>query len=132
MDAEEILKDYICSRYKSVRQFCIENNLKYSTVVAMLSRGMRNSSIDTVFDVCKALHISVEPLIKNGEIVRVFDDSLQLKHYNLEHYFKFIKLAAFGGQMTLDGSEITPLETTALDNYLDVVIELLRKNRKRE
>ena len=46
MSKEDILKDYICAKYKSVRQFTMATGLKYSTVVAILSRGLGSASIE--------------------------------------------------------------------------------------
>ena len=130
MEREEILKDYICAKYKSVRQFCIENDLKYSTVVAMLSRGLNNSNTDTVFKVCKALNIYVEPLITNGEFISLPSDADKKKTYNLENYFKVINYAAFGGMVKLDGIFLNDREIHSLEDYTDLILELIRKKRK--
>ena len=69
MEREEILKNYICMKYKSVRQFTIDKNLKYSTVASLLSHSLGKANIDTVFEICKALNISADALIERGIIV---------------------------------------------------------------
>lgn len=51
MTAEEKLKSLILSRYKSVLDFTEANRLKYSTVSAILTRGILNASVSNVISI---------------------------------------------------------------------------------
>lgn len=129
MNSEEVLKEYICSRYKSVRQFCIEFNLKYSTIVAMLSRGLRNSNIDTVFEVCKALNISVEPLVKEGIIVEFSSMNRLRTQKRLEAYALHLKLMFDSNSFTIDGVPLSSVEKQLFIVGIDSMIESIKKLR---
>lgn len=69
MTNEELLKDYILSQYKSIRQFCLQNNFAYSTVDSIFKRGINGSSVTLVISVCDRLGISIDGLM-NGSIVK--------------------------------------------------------------
>ena len=68
MTTEEKLKEYILSRYKSIREFTIAIDMPYSTLDGVLKRGIDNSSVGVIFKICKALNISPDALAE-GEIV---------------------------------------------------------------
>ena len=67
MTIENELKNLILSRYKSVREFSIETNIPYTTIVSVFNRGIGNSSVNTIIKICRALEISVDKLA-DGEI----------------------------------------------------------------
>ena len=56
----EILKRVILSRYKSIRQFAVEMNIPYSTLITALERGVDGMAYSTVIRICEAL--SLNPL----------------------------------------------------------------------
>lgn len=64
---EDILREYILSKYKSIREFTIEANMPYSTVDSIFKRGLRKSSVDNLLLICKHLGISADALL-DGEI----------------------------------------------------------------
>jgi transcriptional regulator with XRE-family HTH domain len=68
MSVEENLKEMICREYGSIRQFAQKIDVKYSTVMAILRRGVKNSNIDNVIKICHELNISVDALA-HGKIV---------------------------------------------------------------
>lgn len=68
MTTEEKLKEYILSRYQSVRDFALHANLSNSTLDSILRRGIGNSSVNNIIKICKTLGISVDELA-NGNIV---------------------------------------------------------------
>ena len=67
MTIEEQLKNCILSRYKSIREFCIQNDIPYSTVDSIFKRGILGSSVSVVIKICNKLNIDVDELI-NGNI----------------------------------------------------------------
>ena len=113
-----------------MRQFAVQNNLKYSTVVAMLSRGLLNSNIETVFEVCKALDISVEPLVKTGTIMELHNANCIKFNRRIEALSIFTEIAGGEGNLTIDEVSLTPEELRILLHGMDCVIELIRKLRK--
>lgn len=74
MTIEEMLKDYILERYKSLREFTHAVDIPYTTMDSILRRGIGNSSVNNVIKICKALHISADALA-NGEIVPKYEKS---------------------------------------------------------
>lgn len=70
MELESKLKELILSKYKSLRDFCIQNNFPYSTIEGMLKRerGIMGTSVSIVIKVCNCLNIDVEEL-EHGKIV---------------------------------------------------------------
>lgn len=57
MTREQRLRNLILDRYGSLRQFAIEANVPYSTLMTLLSRGIAGASFDTVIQICKKLGI---------------------------------------------------------------------------
>ena len=69
MTKAEILKQEILRQYKSVRQFAIEMEIPYSTLVTALDRGIEGMAYGTVIRMCDRL--SLNPVdfssLENGE-----------------------------------------------------------------
>lgn len=70
MELEAKLKEIILSRYKSLRDFCIQNDFLYSTIEGMLKRerGIMGTSVSIVIRVCNCLNIDIGEL-EHGKIV---------------------------------------------------------------
>lgn len=58
MTKAEILKKEILSQYKSVRQFAIELQIPYSTLVTALDRGIEGMAYGTVIKMCDRLNLN--------------------------------------------------------------------------
>lgn len=58
MTKAEILKAEILKQYKSVRQFAIEMELPYSTLVTALDRGIEGMAYGTVIRICDKLSLN--------------------------------------------------------------------------
>lgn len=67
MDVEKKLKQFILSRYKSIREFTQVVDISYSTMDSILRRGIGNSSVNNIIKICRTLNISMDKLA-NGEI----------------------------------------------------------------
>lgn len=67
MTREELLKNYILRRYKSIRSFCLQADIPYSTMENLLKNGVMKSSVTIVLLICNYLNIDIEALI-DGEI----------------------------------------------------------------
>ena len=55
MNREERLRNLILDEYVSLRQFSLEADIPYSTLMTMLSRGIGGASFDAVIRICKKL-----------------------------------------------------------------------------
>lgn len=54
---EQFLRNRILDHYTSLRQFAIQNDIPYSSVLTMLERGIGGVSFDTVMHLCHVLAI---------------------------------------------------------------------------
>ena len=54
---EDRLRNLILDRYISLRQFSIEADIPYSSLMTLLTRGVGGASFDTVVKICNALEI---------------------------------------------------------------------------
>lgn len=57
MSREQHLRNIILDRYISLRQFSLDADIPYSTLMTLLSRGISGASFDTVILICKKLEI---------------------------------------------------------------------------
>lgn len=58
MTKAEILKREIMKKYRSVRQFALEMNIPYSTLVTALERGIDGMAYGTVIRICDKLDLN--------------------------------------------------------------------------
>lgn len=58
MTREQKLRNLILDRYKSLRQFALEADIPYSTLMTILSRDLGGASFDVVVKICKKLEIN--------------------------------------------------------------------------
>lgn len=56
MTREQKLRNLILDRYKSLRQFALEADIPYSTLMTLLSRDIGGASFDIVVRICKKLN----------------------------------------------------------------------------
>ena len=63
MTIEEQLKQFILSRYGSLREFTMSTDIPYSTLDSILRRQIKNSGVSNILKICNALHISADDLI---------------------------------------------------------------------
>ena len=59
MSREQKLRNLILDRYTSLRQFAIEADIPYSTLMTILSRDVGGASFDVIIRICNKL--GVEP-----------------------------------------------------------------------
>ena len=71
MTIEEKLKQFILTRYNSIREFSIEAEIPNSTMASILSRSIDNASIGNIMLICETLNISVDALARHEiELIR--------------------------------------------------------------
>ena len=57
MNREQKLRNLILDRYTSLRQFAIEADIPYSTLMTLLSRDIGGASFDVIIKICRKLEI---------------------------------------------------------------------------
>ena len=87
MTIEEMLKDFILTQYKSIREFCVVSNVPYSTLTNIFKRGIMGSGVSNVIKICKALNIDTESLI-NGEIKERAIDNITSEEKNVVQAYR--------------------------------------------
>lgn len=89
MTREELLKECILTKYRSVREFCMQIDVPYSTVDSIFKRGIMVSSVSLIIKICDRLNIDVDELI-NGRISEKLPplESLTLKERTLLHAYR--------------------------------------------
>lgn len=140
MSIEEQLKNLILKKYKSLRQFAPYTGLPYSTIAAILKRGIMNSNIENVFKICEVLKISVDDLV-NGKIVEKVDfyiepdvfaetknDNQKIPSVFLKEYIKRI---AKDGILVVDNKPLNSDEADFLNDSISLVFDQIRNKRNR-
>ena len=89
MTKAEILKAEILKQYKSVRQFAIDMEIPYSTLVTALDRGIEGMAYGTVIRICDKL--SLNPVdfssLEKGEVL----GEKLLENRVMQYYIQFNK-----------------------------------------
>lgn len=102
MSKEQILKNEILAQYKSVRQFAIEMEMPYSSLMSALEKGISGMAYETVIGICKKLGINPIDFSKNkiedvSSLDELSDHSKRLIAYysklNVEGKQRLIELA---------------------------------------
>ncbi len=62
MSREQRLRNLILDKYPSLRQFSVEADIPYSTLMTLLSRDIGGASFDTVIKICQTLDVEPEEL----------------------------------------------------------------------
>lgn len=84
--SEDRLKEYILTKYKSVREFTGAIDMPYSTVDSIFKRGIRNASVENIIKICDFLGISTDALI-NGYIEhKVSEPTTIAAHFDGDEY----------------------------------------------
>ena len=60
MSREQRLRNLILDKYPSLRQFSVEADIPYSTLMTLLSRDIGGASFDTVIKICQTLDVEPE------------------------------------------------------------------------
>ena len=83
--SEDKLREYILSKYKSIREFTVSIDMPYSTIDSIFKRGIRKASVDNIIRICDFLNISTDALI-NGEIETKSDNITIAAHKDGENF----------------------------------------------
>jgi hypothetical protein len=64
MNRELYLRNLILDNYPSLRQFALEADIPYSSLMTILSRGVGGASFDLVMLICQKLQIDPSSIYK--------------------------------------------------------------------
>lgn len=90
MEKSDILRNEILKKYRSVRQFALELDIPYSTLVTALDRGIEGMAYGTVIKMCE--HLQLNPVDfsslevynpDNFSSQRILDDRVLKKYRRL-------------------------------------------------
>ena len=126
MIIEEKLKNLILTKYRSIREFTQIIDMPYSTFSTIMVRGVENSSVTNVIKICKALGISADALA-NGQIVHVTNDSPR-EIVDVDHLIRDVRGTILSSEhLTLNGKTVDKNGRLLLADYLDVILELTKR-----
>ena len=130
MTIEQKLTELIMLRYGAISVFSKSMNMPNSTIVSILKRGVRNSSIDNVIKICKGLNISVDE-IAEGKIVYL-DKEGENKKPDIITYINEIKEAALTSGLTYEAVPLTEAEAMTLLDGIETALGIIQRNRARQ
>ena len=84
MTKAQILKKEILSQYRSVRQFAMDMQIPYSTLVTALERGIDGMAYGTVIKMCNKLNLTpvdFSSLEGRDKVMDLMEDFGQIKKY---------------------------------------------------
>lgn len=131
MTTEEKLKDYILTKYKSVREFTIMADIPYTTVKSILDRGVGNSSVNNVIKICKALHISADALA-NGEIIPRYEKSLESVSDIRDIVNDAKARLSNGDHLVINGKPVDIEYVEPIIDALDIGFEMVKRKSEKE
>ena len=119
MTIENQLKNLICDKYGSMRNFARTIEISQSTLATILSRGVQNASITTIIKICDALEISVDALAENKIVPKRLLKSKEYSEY--EYILEY---------MTIDGELLSDYEKWNLKKAFNYWVQNIRDYRK--
>ena len=127
MTIEERLKEYILSRFGTIKDFSRKCGLPYGTVIAILRRGIANSTLDNVLTMCRVLGISADELAEGeGRIVLISDTETPLQSTDL---VPALREMIATGNYTIGGKEITGDDVETLTSALEIAVAMIKRRK---
>lgn len=134
MTIEDKLRKLINTRYGNMKAFAKYADIKYSTLAAIMKRGVMNSTIDSIFALCDALNISVDALIK-GNIIEYpkYDYPEDLRVNDLPDLIDaYVSYFEKNFECTLDHVPLTTEEMDFFISSVNLIFDQLRAKRFRK
>ena len=127
MTIETKVKEMVLSRYPSVRNFAEACGIKYSTMLAVFSRGFDNTGIENLRKICRVLGITMDGLARGViEPVTVPENAIVLSHQQSR-----LLLLMLENDVYIDEQPVTKEEALLIDDQITAAIEIIRRQRKR-
>ena len=136
MSTEEKLKNYILSRYRSVREFTTRYDIPYSTLSTVFTRGIDNSSLATIIKICNALGISTDE-IAEGRITPITKptgaDSGTIPGADIVDIIAEVRGEILNyDNITLHGKKIDIVDRLVIASALDAILEVSSRSSSRD
>ena len=130
MTIEEQLKQFILSKYSSVREFTIAYDIPYATLDSILRRQIKNSGVSNILKICNALHISADDLI-HGKITPVTPSKNNIQApTQMEIIIKEFKEYLLSHNLTLNGTPLDQATINEFNTFMDLGIDLIKRHIK--
>lgn len=127
MTTEEKLREYILTKYRSLREFSQDINMPYSTINTILNKGIQGASVLKIIKICQALDISTDALAE-GKIVPV--KRPEVEQTRIEDLIMDLKQKLLNADhLTLDSKPASELEIMQIINALDAAVDAAKRNR---
>ncbi|HJI35497.1 MAG TPA: hypothetical protein OIL95_13720 [Coprobacillaceae bacterium] len=98
MSVEQELKQLMIAKSSSVRQFAIDVELPYTTIMSMLNKGIGNAGVNKIIKICDYLKIDVDALAE-GRIEEKMSYNSNLSYSEQEHIEKYRSLNKDGKEV---------------------------------
>ena len=124
MDIENAIKDLIKERYGSVREFCIQTKIPYSTLTSMFQNGITNTRINNVLKICSSLSIDADALTE-GKVIPVKTETTS--HDLEERVTTFLNWIRTDDAIRFRGEKADPQMIQYVEAALEIGLKLARK-----
>ena len=124
---EERLQNLILSRYPTMKAFAEACGIKYSTMLAIFSRGLKNTGTQNIRAICETLGISADHL-NRGEIL-LFDLSHEMSSFRAEQNRLYNLM--LDHKIEIDGICLSDEEMHLIDDMISAAADMVRKYRER-
>ena len=133
MTIEEKLKSIIIERYGNVSTFNKKIDMANSTFATIMKNGIHKANISSIIKICKELDISADELANDRIVPNNIRSQTNTQITELSEIIKLNKMnLPTYTDLTLDGELLTNDEKYLLMDCVDLCIELLRRQRRRE
>ena len=128
MNIESKLKDLILTEYGTMRDFARAAGIPQTTLVGIMSRGVKNSNVGNIIKICKTLGISADELSK-GRVTPI-DESGGNGGRQLEELGELlqavaVRVAVFES-VSVNGSPLTADDVKTVSDALEALYLLIR------
>jgi DNA-binding Xre family transcriptional regulator len=132
MTTEEKLKSLILSEYGTISAFTKKAGIPNSTLVTILSRGVKNSNASNIKKICNTLDISTDDLYL-GKITPNKPEKTRKPVTDLRDVLSFARMQmSVYNDLTLNGEPLSDDDITFIADMFDIIIEVVQKKQRRE
>lgn len=128
MTIEDRLQALILSKYPTIKAFADACNIKYSTMLAILQRGIDNTGVSNLIAICKTLGITVDGLARNEIEYNTIDPNLIAFRTEQNRLFNMM----LDGKIHIDGEVLSDEELRLIDDMISAAADIVRTRRDRK
>lgn len=125
MTIEDRVKALILEKYETMKDFSKRTGIPQSTLVGILSRGLKNSNAGSVLKIASALGISADELAAD-RITPVGSETVRKPMTDVRDLIAFVKVqCTVYNDLTISGEPLSREDIEILTTALDVVSGIL-------